>query len=298
MSGNLQAAPRFQVAEEGVDRSRNHVDVLGERDVQGKSQDDEQVNPPEYRLQDSGRAGRHSGGGEPTADSAADGHGGLRAMSAAGDVEGMYQQRGDHQAGGEADDDHGLALAGQVEAQAMRLGDPAAEQRPNQRGQHDDGEDIEVDAVHQDTGGGEDGLAQGMPDCPPEYEDQVGEAEGQEPPEDGGVSDAGQIDAAGTGVGASDALEHLALAQYDGGSANQAGQRTVEAGGRRALQHQAEHAVIDGVAGDGEGDGGKNVNAHPNGQDAKESIWGNHRQTCSGIAGIVPAGQCENWRLV
>ena len=190
----------------------------------------------------------------------------------------MHQQGGDHQTGGEADDDHRLALAGQVETEAMGLGNPTAEEGPNEGGQDDDGEDIKVDAVHQNAGGGEDGLAQRMPDRPAEYENQVRQAEGQESPENGGVADAGQVDAAGAGVGAPDTLQHLALAQDDGRGAGQPGQGAVESGRGRTLQHQPEHPVIHGIAGDGEGDGGEDIDASPNGEDAKQCIGGNHRQ--------------------
>ena len=288
--GDLQTAAGLQVAEESVDGRGDHVDVLGEGDVEGEAQDDEQVHPPEDGLQHASRAGGHAGRAEPAADCAADEYCRLGAVAVSSDVEGVDQQGGDHEAGGEADNDDGLALASQVETEAMGLRDPAAEEGPDQGGQHHDGQDIQVDAVHQHAGGGKDCLTQRVPDRSAEDEDQVGQAEGQESPEDGGVADAGQVDAAGTGIGASDALQHLALSQDDGGRSDQTGQRAVEARGGRALQHQPEHAVVHGVTGDGKGDGGQNVDAHPNGQDAEKSIGGNHRQPCSGMAGLRSGG--------
>ena len=276
---HLEGAAGFQAAEEGVEGGGDHMDVLGEGDVEGEGEDDEQVQPPEDGLQDVRRRRGHSQRAEPAADDAANGDARFRAGSAGGDVKGMYQQGGNHQSGGEGDDDDGFALAGEVEAQAVGAGNPAAEQSPGQGGEDDDGEDVQIDAVGEDAGGGEDGFGQGVPDYAAEDEEQVGQAEGEEAPEDGGVSDAGQVEAAGAGVGASDALQDFALAEDDADGTGQSGQGAVEAGGGTSLEGESEDAAIDGVAGHG-GDGqGQQIDANPGGEDAEaeEGIGRYHR---------------------
>ena len=158
----------------------------------------------------------------------------------------MDQQRRNHQARGERDDDNGFALAGEVEAESMGLGNPAASQGPDQGRQHDHGQDVQIDAVNQHAGRGQDGFAEGMPDGAAEDEYEVGKAEGQEPPENGGVADAGKVEAARPGINAAHALQHFALSQDDDNGARHAGERSVEAGHGKSLQHQTKHAAVNG----------------------------------------------------
>ena len=115
-----------------------------------------------------------------------------------------------------------------------------------------------------------------LPDGAAEDEDQVGQAEGEESPEDGGVSQSGQVDAARTGIQASHPLQDFALSQHYRRRARQPGQRPVESGYRKALQHQPKYAVIHDVAGYSERERRQYIDANPYGNDAKKRIGGNH----------------------
>ena len=160
----------------------------------------------------------------------------------------MNQERDHHQSSGQSHYDDRVHVASKVEAEPVGLGQPAAGHSPQQSGQQDHRYQVQVDAEDLDPGAGQDGLGQGMPDGVAKDEDQVTQAEGQEPPENGGVAQPRQVHSAAAGVGAADPLQDFTLTQYDSSRTGQALPGAVKAGHRLTLQDQAEHSAVDSVS--------------------------------------------------
>ena len=151
------------------------------------------MEPPEYSLERVGQVAVNSGVGEGLSERAAYQCVGVRAVSAGGDVERLSEQGEEHQAGDEEQDYGGLALLGEVEAEAAGLDSPAADGGPCQDYEEDDGEYVEVGGEDADAGVGEYRLGELGPYGVGEDVEDVAGGEGEESPEDEEVGESGAV---------------------------------------------------------------------------------------------------------
>ena len=121
------------------------------------------MKPPEEGLKTVGQIALDTRSRERLADRASDERVGVRSLASARDVEGFSQQRKQHQAGDEHQDDGGLDLLGEVVAQPARLDAPSPDGGPHEHYEEDQGEDIQVGGENPDAGAGQDRLRELVP---------------------------------------------------------------------------------------------------------------------------------------
>ena len=178
---------------------------------------------------------------------------GVGAVSAGGDVEGLGEQREEHEAGYEHQDYRGLALLGEIEAETAGLDSPAPDSRPDEDDEEHHGEYVQVGGEDSDAGVGEYGLREFGPDGVGEDVEDVAGGEGEESPEYEEVGEAGA-------VSERNALEHLSLSEDVGERAEETADRLVESFGVLAEQDEPEDAQVENVGGGGERADGQRVN--------------------------------------
>ena len=212
--------------------------VLGQRYIQGESEYDAKMEPPEDSVEAVGEVAIDPGAGKRLTDRTSDECVGMRAGPSGRNEERLRKQREEHQRRDEKQDDRRLAFLGEIEAESVGSDNPPAYCGPDQQNKEHQRQDVQIGGERTHASVRKQRRREIVPDHVAKDVQDVAGGEGEESPEDDEVSDA-------RSVTERDTLQDFTLTQDVRERTEQAAHWLVEPTRVLAQENQAEDAMVE-----------------------------------------------------